>query len=94
MNHSEKDIKDLLNNWYKAKNEIAELEKKCDKYKKLAEKIMSLQGGTKLQSEYFTLTKRNMCRYQLSRQNVPQDIWQKYATKLKYPTYYLKKNKK
>ena len=31
------DIEELLNNWYKAKAEIALLEKKCDKYKKYSE---------------------------------------------------------
>jgi hypothetical protein len=93
MSYTDKDINDLLENWNDAKKEIAELEKKCDKYKRLAERIMIAQGGSKLESSSFSLSKRNMHRQQLTRQNVPKDIWDRYATEISYPSYFLKMKK-
>ncbi len=90
MSYTDKDINDLLENWHDTKKEIAELEKKCDKYKRLAERIMIAQGSSKLESSLFSLSKRNMNRQQLTRQNVPKDIWDRYATEISYPSYFLK----
>ena len=44
------DTEDLLDNWYKAKQEISILEKKCEKYKKAAEKLMSQTQKNTLKS--------------------------------------------
>jgi hypothetical protein len=93
MNYTNKDINDLLENWHDTKKEIAKLEKKCDKYKELAEKIMTSQGGSKLESSSFSLSKRNMNRRQITRQNIPKDIWDRYATEISYPSYFLKMKK-
>ena len=35
------DIEKLLNKWYETKQEIALLEKKCEKYKRYSEKILN-----------------------------------------------------
>ena len=34
------DIDNLLDNWYKTKQEISVLEEKCEKYKKVSTKLM------------------------------------------------------
>lgn len=91
--YTEKDIQNLLENWHDTKKNITELEKKFDKYKKLAEKIMSSQNCSKLESKYYSLSKRKLTRQQLSRQNIPKDIWDKYSHEITYPVFYIKKKK-
>jgi hypothetical protein len=93
MSYTSKDINDLLENWHDTKQEIAALEKKCDKYKKLAEKIMIVTGDSKIESSSYSLSKRKMTRYQLTKQNVPKEIWDKYSVEISYPSYYLKQKK-
>jgi hypothetical protein len=51
------DIDDLLSNWYKAKQEICLLEQKCEKYKKVSEKIMSQSDKNTLNTSSYSLKK-------------------------------------
>lgn len=90
---SNKDIDDLLDKWYEAKQTIAELEKKQDKYKKLAEKLMSSSGSNSLSSSSYKLSRKNMIRLSLSKKDVPDDIWNRYAKQISYSAYYIKKQK-
>lgn len=95
-NISDKDVDDLLDKWSESKQEIAELEKKCDRYKRLADKIMNSKGVLKLSSAYYNLTKRTLSRTTLAKKDVPKDVWIRYARETSYPAYYLteKKSKK
>ena len=87
------DITTLLERWSKAKIEIEELEKKVEKYKRLANRIMDREGNYELSSLYYTLKKRKISRKTIYKQDVPNDIWEKYAHSTSYPAYYLTKNK-
>ena len=91
------DINDLLDNWYKAKQEISILENKCDKYKKVCEKLMDKLEKNSLTSTYYSLKKIDITKSTISKNNVPVDIWDTYSKKTKYSSFYLTpvtKNKK
>lgn len=89
----EADITALLERWSQAKSEMAEIEKRIEKYKRLANRVMDSQGNNNLSSAYYTLKRKNMSRTTISRRDVPDHIWEKYARKCSYPAYYLSENK-
>jgi hypothetical protein len=83
------DINDLLDNWYKTKQEISILENKCDKYKKVCEKLMDKLEKNSLNSMYYSLKKIDITKSTISKNNVPDDIWDRYSKKTKYSSFYL-----
>ena len=93
MDYSNEDIDTLLEKWYETKQQIALLEKKCDKYKKYAEKIMNNSDISQLSNNLYTLTKREMSRDVLSKDDLPKEIWNKYSRNISYPMYLIKKKK-
>ena len=88
------DIDALLSNWFEAKQRIAELEKKCDKYKSIVDKIMNMKGEDSLKSKTFKLTKTDIERETIAKKDVPKDIWKTYCKTSSFSTYRLTQNKK
>ena len=86
-------IDEILNSWYNAKEQISLLEKKCDKYKKQIEAIMDSNEKDVLKSSLYTVNKRNISRKSVSRETLPKDIFEKYATYSVYSSLYISKNK-
>jgi hypothetical protein len=91
---SNTDIYSLLQKWSEAKNEIINLEKKIEKYKRIATSIMDQQGNNTVSSDDYTLRRKEMSRTTISKKNVPQDIWNKYSKLSKYKAYYLSEKNK
>lgn len=87
----DKELDILLEKWSNAKSKAKELEDKCEKYKKLVEKIMDKNNKSVISSSNYTVTKREMTKTSLSKQNVPKDIWEKYSNRVCYPAFYLQK---
>ena len=83
------DIDDLLSNWYKAKQEICLLEQKCEKYKKVSEKIMSQSDKNTLNTSSYSLKKIDIVRNTISKNDAPTDIWDKYSKRHNYSSFYL-----
>ena len=86
------DVEQLLENWAEAKSEMAILEKKIEKYKLLANKIMNSNATDQISSSYFKLNRREQSRNTITKQDLPVDIWDRYSRMLSYPVYYLSKN--
>lgn len=86
------DIDEFLEKWFDAKQQISINEKKIEKYKRVADKL--LQDRDTLQSSKFQLKVRNQNRETLSKNNVPREVWDKYSSNINYNVYYLLKNKK
>jgi len=84
-------VEEFLEKWFEAKQQISINEKKIEKYKKVAQKL--LENGKCLESKKFKLQVRNQKRETLLKNNVPQDIWNKYSSNINYDVYYLLKNK-
>jgi len=87
------DVDILLNRWNETREQISELEKKLEKYKRYAEKIMNETRSDELSNEVYILTRRDMSRTTLSKDDVPSEIWAKYSRNIKYPMYTLRKRK-
>lgn len=86
---SSQDIDTLLTKWFETKEEISALEKKLEKYKKAALKIMETNNTDKLSNNSFLLKKRDITKATLSKDGVPKDVWEKYSKKSTYSAFYL-----
>lgn len=93
MDYSTDDIDTLLEKWHDTKEQISLLEKRLEKYKKYAERIMDNEDKDEITNLKFSLTRRNMSRTTLSKDDIPKDIWSKYARDINYPMYILRKKK-
>ena len=89
----DKEIDILLEKWFEAKQELSTLEKKIDKYKKYADRLMNDNKVDFISNHYYTLTKKDMSRNSLLKDDVPPEIWNKFCRKINYPMFVLKKNK-
>jgi hypothetical protein len=85
----DQNIEELLTNWFEAKQNLYELEKRCDKYKLTADRIMNMRGEDTLKTRSFKLTKTDMERETLSKKDVPKDIWNAYAKVSSFSTFRL-----
>jgi len=87
------DICALLQKWSETKSEIIELEKKIDKYKRLANRIMDKNEGNTINSLEYKLIRKEISRSTISKKDVPKETWNKYAQTSTYIAYYLSKKK-
>jgi hypothetical protein len=87
-------IDELLENWWKYREIKLEAEKKLGKYKKKIEKIMERENINKIQNNKYIISKRKTYSTRLSKQHVPNNIWEKYSTTTKYNTFTIKQVKK
>lgn len=83
-------IDELLENWWKWRTVKLEADKKLGKYKKKIEKIMERDNSNKIQSGKYIVSKRKTHATRLSKQNVPEDIWDRYSTTTEYNTFTIK----
>jgi diketogulonate reductase-like aldo/keto reductase len=93
MNIRQDDIDNLLSNWAETKEQISQLEYDLEKYKKLATKIMHKNGIDTISNNTFTLSRRELSKQTLAKNDVPKDIWNSYSRTTKYNAFYLSKKK-
>lgn len=86
---SREDMSVVLDKWYEIKKEIAELEKRLEKYKKIADKYFDYNDIDSISDEYFVLKKKEITKHTVSKKDLPRDIWNKYAKESTYTAYYL-----
>jgi hypothetical protein len=84
-------IDTLLEKWDSAKKEKSMLEKDCERYKDAIERYMNKKDKDIISGENFIVSRRTNTRQQLSKQNVPPEIWERYCTRYTYKSYHLKK---
>tara|TARA_Y100000389_G_scaffold121621_1_gene119037 strand:- start:655 stop:918 length:264 start_codon:yes stop_codon:yes gene_type:complete len=84
-------IDTLLEKWDSAKKEKSVLEKDCERYKDAIERYMNKKDKDIISGENFIVSRRTNTRQQLSKQNVPPEIWERYCTRYTYKSYHLKK---
>ena len=78
-----------LEKWMKCKEKVAILEKRMEKYKTEVEQEMRRQNISEIRTRDFKVVRRSNTRKQLSKSNVPPNIWEQYATRSHYNSYYL-----
>lgn len=88
------DIDNLLNKWYDAKQEISILEKKIEKYKKLAESIMDSKNTDNLSNSLYVLQRRDMNRTSIGKKDLPLELWNKYAKESFFNAFYISKKER
>lgn len=87
------DIDTILENWDFSKKQKSKYEKECETYKGAVQRYMDRKNKNTLYGNYFTVARRSNTRKQLSKQNVPIELFNKYSTRITYSSYYLKKKK-
>lgn len=85
----ESDIQALLAKWSKDKVRLAKLEERIEKYKTLAGKIMDERDKDILSSDEHLLKRRTQTRSTISKNDVPNDVWNRYSRKVSFQSYYL-----
>lgn len=81
----------LLNEWSKIKHQTSQLEQREKKIKELVAEIMNENKSDTIYSENYKVTRRIQNKTHVSQQDVPQEIWEKYAKKSSFPAFYLKR---
>ena len=90
---SEDNIEKILEKWHKYKGELAELEKKVQRYKDKVEKYMNTEQTNNLTSTNFLVSRVSFSKTTVSKKDVPDEIWNKYCKRSKYWMYTLKQKK-
>ena len=54
---------------------------------------MNKKDKNTISGKLYTVSRRNNTREQLSKSNIPIELWQKYCNRFSYMSYHLKKNK-
>ena len=85
------DMTTLLEKWSEDKAQIAEIEKRIEKYKKIAERIMNTRDTNVISNNLYTLKRTNMSRSTLTKQDVPDSVWKQYSKTCSYTAFYLSK---
>lgn len=88
------DINTVLENWHEAKEQKSKYEKKCDLYKDAIERYMDKKKINLINGKHYTVSRRTNIKQILTKNNTPPEIWDQYATKFTYRSYYLKTNNK
>lgn len=86
------DLNIILQKWDEAKKQKNLYDKECEQYKGAVERYMNKKGKNVIQSKNYTVSRRSNTRQNLSKQNVPPEIWDKYATRFSYISYHIKLN--
>lgn len=82
-------IGQILKDWNYAKKRAEEIEEEIAKYKRLITKEMNSRDVNKLAENGFSVSRRRISKTYLTKDSVPSDIWNKYATKCSYDAYFL-----
>jgi hypothetical protein len=83
-------IKEAVEEWYKAKEKVAFYEKQVDKLKQKVIEYMKEKEVETIVTTNYIVSKRVLSRDSLTKKDVPEDIWKKYARNLSYDAYYIK----
>lgn len=87
-------IAHILDKWARIKDKIEILQEQQNKYKAEIGAIMQESGSNSLQGGNYKVIRRSQIRTTLSKDNVPAEIWQRYAQKSQYDVFTLSKIRK
>jgi hypothetical protein len=84
---------EILSEWYDTKKKLESLEEQITKFKSIISKEMNYKDINQLTDGGFTVSRRRISKSYLTKENVPSDIWNKYATKCSYDAFFLTREK-
>jgi len=79
----------ILEKWHRAKEAKEELEEKIARYKQEISKEMSRRNTDTISEGRYSVTRRRTTRTSLSKENVPESIWQQYHTRSTFDVFLL-----
>jgi hypothetical protein len=85
------DENELLSKWYDLKETISKLEIKLDEFKSHANDIMESRKTDTISNEKFVLQKREMTRRNITKNDLPEHIWQQFSKETVCSAFYLTK---
>jgi hypothetical protein len=89
----EEDLDKIAEKYYKYKLELAEIEKKVQKYRGKIERILNDSGSDDIQTKIFSISRVGCSKRTVSQKDLPKEIWDKYSKSSKYYMYYVKEKK-
>ncbi len=81
----------VLEKWYNAKEKLAILEKKIEKYKQTISSEMNKKNLDKLVAGSYTISRSRASRTYVTKESMPVNLWNEYSTKCSFDTYRLAK---
>ena len=91
-NSEKNDINEFLQRYNHVKEQINSLEKKLENYKRYATKIMEENNINTISNDEFTLTKRQLKKRTIGKDDLPLDLYLQYSKICNYDAFYLTKN--
>ena len=88
---SEDSYNKILDDWQYAKDQLKKYEDLCEKYKSQINKIMVKNNKNSLTTDKYKVSKRSQIVSRISKNSVPEDIWEKYSTSTMFDVFTLKK---
>lgn len=89
---SSKEVSSLLKDWHETKEDLKESERHLAFLKKKATKIMDSNGVNTLRSKKYTLQRRKNTRSSLKKSDLPENVYDKYASKIQYKSFTISEN--
>jgi hypothetical protein len=87
------DISNVLQIWYDSKQKIKELEKKCDKCKKIIGNVMDNKKTNVISKHKYEANRRHDKRRILSKKNMSEQVYMQYSNEISIDSYFIKKKK-
>jgi len=84
------ELNEILSKWQKAKEQKSVYEKQCEKYRTAVERYMNKKSTNSIATDDYIVSRRDTTRQQLTKKDVPIDIFNKYASRVTYSTYHIK----
>ncbi len=86
----ENDMNKLIETWSSIRLKLKSLEKKEKEIKLYIKDIMTKETANVMETDKFTVIRKQIKRKSISRKDVPLDIWEKYSKESEYDMFYLK----
>lgn len=83
------ELEKILEKWYECKEKMKLLEERIGKYKGLIEAEMSEGKTSTITGARYRVSKRVLSRDTLSKKDVPEEVWRRYAKRSSFPAFYL-----
>lgn len=90
-NKNQIDLDVLFKEWYIIKKKKSELEDREDEIKKIVNKILKMEKSNSLESDYYKVTNRTRKVKYVTKNDLPEDIFEKYHKVRSISALYLTK---
>ena len=83
----------LLDRWFQLKDEISNMETKLEKCKIIVENFMNKNNTNAITNGKVTVSRKDITRTSVSKKDLPEEVFIKYAKDISYTAFHISKNK-